>query len=165
MQLSEVQKYRALELETGHTIEGFFYEEAGYWKSNGVPDLNRPVKRYYIVDENGAHREAAEDTLEPVHDASARKEQQLTVEIVDGLLIISIGADVLCHATEYGVQQYFQGEVEITDNAAFSIELLREISSEEEDGTTVIHKCWIGRQPKQLKTALKALRLTESIGI
>jgi hypothetical protein len=64
MEISEVQRYAALELETAYSVEGFFYEEAGYWMSCGKPDLNRPVKRYYIVDADGIHREIAENTLE-----------------------------------------------------------------------------------------------------
>lgn len=55
---------RALELDTARPITGYFYAENGYYMRNGVPDTNRPVTRYYIVDEDGVHHDVAEDTLE-----------------------------------------------------------------------------------------------------
>lgn len=55
--------FKAYELETGAIIEGYYYREAGYFMSCGKPDLNRPVNRDYIVDENGSHRETAPHLL------------------------------------------------------------------------------------------------------
>lgn len=52
-----VPRFKAYELETGNVVHGYFYEEFGYFMSSGIPDLNRPVKRYYIVDACGSHRE------------------------------------------------------------------------------------------------------------
>jgi hypothetical protein len=68
------------------------------------------------------------------------RDQQLKVKIADGRLILSIGIDVLCGATEYGVQQYFTGDVKITDNDQFAAELCRELGNEEEDGSTLVHR-------------------------
>jgi len=64
--MPEVQRYTALELDTAQIVDGYYYLENGYWESNGKPDLNRPVERHYIVDEDGQHREIAESTLEPL---------------------------------------------------------------------------------------------------
>lgn len=62
----QVPKYKALELDTAECVEGYYYMENGYWTSNGVPDLNKPVQRHKIVDVNGLHREVAPETLEAV---------------------------------------------------------------------------------------------------
>lgn len=70
------------------------------------------------------------------------RDQQLKVKVVGGVLTISIGVDTLCHATEYGVHRYFTQEVEITDNDVFVEELLQELISEDEDGTTLLHKAF-----------------------
>jgi len=59
-----VPRVTALELETAQCVDGYFYLENGYFMNNGVPDINQPVKRYYIVDEDGIHREIAESTVE-----------------------------------------------------------------------------------------------------
>ena len=55
---------RALELDTARQINGYFYAENGYYIRDGVPDLERPVTRYYIVDGDGRLHDIAEDTLE-----------------------------------------------------------------------------------------------------
>ena len=68
------------------------------------------------------------------------RDQQLEVKIEDGRLLISIGVDTFCHATEYGMDQYFTGEVKVTDNDVFVQEVAKELSREEEDGTTPIHR-------------------------
>lgn len=59
-----IPKFKALELDTGDSITGYYYAENGYWMGNGVPDYSRPVTRHRIVDGDGLHREIAEDTLE-----------------------------------------------------------------------------------------------------
>jgi hypothetical protein len=59
-----VPRFTALELETAQCVEGYYYLENGYFMSNGVPDINQPVKRYYMVDDDGVHREIAESTVE-----------------------------------------------------------------------------------------------------
>ena len=64
----KVQRYTAIELETAHIAEGFYYLENGYWMNNGKPDFNHPVERHYIVDINGTHREIAEGTLDLIKD-------------------------------------------------------------------------------------------------
>ena len=59
-----VPRFTALELETAQQVEGYFYQENGYWLNNEVPDFNQPVQRFYMVDEDGCHREIAESTVE-----------------------------------------------------------------------------------------------------
>lgn len=59
----KVEKYRAVELDTGCSVEGYYYCENGYYMANGKPDINKPVKRHYIVDDDGRHREIAKTTL------------------------------------------------------------------------------------------------------
>lgn len=55
-------KCRALELDTGNWVYGGFVSIDGYAMSNGVPDLNEPVTRYYIF-QDGERREVAEETV------------------------------------------------------------------------------------------------------
>ncbi|EJK2192917.1 hypothetical protein NK499_002933 [Vibrio cholerae] len=55
-------KFRALELDTGNWVYGGFVSIDGYAMSNGVPDLNEPVTRYYIS-QDGERREVAEETV------------------------------------------------------------------------------------------------------
>ncbi|OAE83132.1 hypothetical protein AWJ09_04330 [Vibrio cholerae] len=55
-------KFRALELDTGNWVYGGFVSIDGYAMSNGVPDLNEPVTRYYIF-QDGERREVAEETV------------------------------------------------------------------------------------------------------
>lgn len=71
--------------------------------------------------------------------ASAQKNQQLQIERKNDALRISIGTDLLCHALSIG-RSYGAGEVKITDKDLFISELVRELHSEEEDGTTLVHR-------------------------
>jgi len=59
-----VSKYRALELDTGNEVFGYYYAENGYHMSKGEPVFDKPCVRHKIVDEIGCHREIAPDTLE-----------------------------------------------------------------------------------------------------
>ncbi len=62
--MNTIPKAVALEMETARIVEGYFYLENGYYMINGVPDYNHPVERYYIVDDDGGHREVAPSTVE-----------------------------------------------------------------------------------------------------
>ena len=55
-------KFRALELDVGAWVYGSFLSIDGYHMSQGVPDLNKPCTRYYIVQDGNRH-EIDEDTL------------------------------------------------------------------------------------------------------
>lgn len=68
------------------------------------------------------------------------KDQVLKVEIEKGLLTISIGIDTLCDALNYSLEEYFDGEVRITDNNVFAKEVLNRFYIEEEDGSTMVHR-------------------------
>jgi hypothetical protein len=65
------------------------------------------------------------------------RNKPLTVEIVDGLLSITIGVDILCYAINvaHGKQQGFN----ITDNDVFANEILMELLHEE-DGVNSVHR-------------------------
>lgn len=76
----DVPLYKALELDTARQITGYFYAENGYYMREGVPDQDRPVIRYYIVDEDGVHHDIAEDTLEQV--TLATNESALKLEVL-----------------------------------------------------------------------------------
>ena len=60
----KVPQYTAIELDTREIVSGYYYLENGYWTINGVDDISRPVIRHKIVDEDGCHRDIAEETLE-----------------------------------------------------------------------------------------------------
>ena len=63
------------------------------------------------------------------------KDKPLTVEIVDGVLNISLGIDILCLATKSEIYDF-----KIVDNNGFSNDIINELLSEEEDGTTLVHR-------------------------
>lgn len=55
-------KFRALELDTGRWVYGYYVAEHGYYMNNGVPDLNKPVVRHYIIGDGGKH-DICEETV------------------------------------------------------------------------------------------------------
>lgn len=63
----------------------------------------------------------------------------LKAEMKGDELIISIGKEALLHAVETG-RAYGLGDVTITDKNLFLTELVSELKSEKEDGTTLIHE-------------------------
>lgn len=63
------------------------------------------------------------------------RDSQLNIEIKNGELQISIGIDLLCFAVQTEIQDF-----KITDNDGFVQDILNELSNEEEDGTTAVHK-------------------------
>ena len=66
------------------------------------------------------------------------RNEHLKTEIKDGMLVISIGIDTLCHAVSIG-RRYGIGEISITNKDLFTNELLRELNAESEDGSTLVH--------------------------
>ena len=54
------------------------------------------------------------------------KDNPLTVEIVDGVLNISLGIDILCLATQSEIYDF-----KIVDNNGFSNDIINELLSEE----------------------------------
>ena len=63
----------------------------------------------------------------------------LDVRIAHGQLIISVGVETLCHAVSEG-RRYGMGEINITDSHMFVSALMNELTDEEEDGSTLIHR-------------------------
>jgi len=55
-------KFRALELDVGRFVLGYYVAEHGYYMNNGAPDLNKPVVRHYIIGDSGKH-DVCEDTV------------------------------------------------------------------------------------------------------
>lgn len=68
---------------------------------------------------------------------SARN-QALTVEIVDGRLVVSIGIDALMTAVRGG-DDWDDDQYVITDPEDFAASIARGLEDEQEDGTTDIH--------------------------
>lgn len=68
------------------------------------------------------------------------RDHGLTAEIIDGKVIISIGINVLAHACEFGHPDNQADEFKIVDNDEFAKDILNEITREEEDGTTPLHR-------------------------
>jgi hypothetical protein len=63
----------------------------------------------------------------------------LEVSREDEIITITIGVKELCHAVVHGLQ-YKYGDVTITQQILFTDDILRELTREEEDGTTLIHR-------------------------
>ncbi|TVV75565.1 hypothetical protein [Sphingomonas solaris] len=68
------------------------------------------------------------------------QDQQLSVEIVDGRLLISIGTGLLVHAVTNGSDFWDEVELVVTDPEAFAAAIAAELEHEEEDGTTPVHR-------------------------
>ena len=69
------------------------------------------------------------------------KDKNLTVEVIDDVLSISIGTDILLHACEIG-RMYGLGDIVITDEKVFIEGIVHQLESENEDGSTLIHKAF-----------------------
>lgn len=76
-------------------------------------------------------------------EAIVARDQGLTVEIVDGRLVISIGVDALMVAAKGSpaFEEDENGEPEwtITSVNGFADDILTALTDEEEDGTTLVH--------------------------
>lgn len=74
-------------------------------------------------------------------ETASLRDQGLTLEIVDGRLVISIGVNALMVAVKGGDAWDTDGEggPEITSVDGFAGDILTELRDEEEDGTTLIH--------------------------
>lgn len=70
---------------------------------------------------------------------SGDRNQQLEVKNEDGVLNISIGVDLLVHAITQGSDFWPEDELTVTDADVFASEIARELESEQEDGTTIVH--------------------------
>ena len=69
------------------------------------------------------------------------KDKNLTVEIVDSVLVVSIGVSVLQHAVEIG-RAYGNGDIKITNETKFLEGFVNQLSNEDEDGSTLIHRAF-----------------------
>ena len=65
------------------------------------------------------------------------RNQPLQVEIKEGRLEITIGIDLLCFAVEHGSGMEW---LTVTDKDVFAKEILSALRSEEEDGSTPVHR-------------------------
>ena len=64
-------------------------------------------------------------------------EQQLRIEVIDGVLNISIECSIICHSVDYGIGLQ---TLEILDKQRFIKALVQQLQSEDEDGTTAVNK-------------------------
>lgn len=87
------------------------------------------VAEHETIVSKAGNSETAED---------GRRMQQLQVSVDNGVLSISIGVDVLAHAVTMGAGG--MGELTVTDADVFAGELVHALKSEEEDGTTPVHR-------------------------
>ncbi len=69
------------------------------------------------------------------------RNQQLKVEIIEGVLKISIGVDLLVHAVTHGADFWPENELVVSDNDEFAAAIAQELENDcfQEDGTTVLH--------------------------
>ena len=66
------------------------------------------------------------------------RQHGLSVELVDGRLVIAIGVDALMTAVQGG-DDWDEERWQITDPDAFAAGIVRGLEREEEDGTTLVH--------------------------
>ena len=62
-------------------------------------------------------------------------ETPLEIEVKNGQVIISIGVETLCFATQAEIHDF-----KITNKEGFVKDLINELNAEEEDGTTLVHR-------------------------
>lgn len=68
------------------------------------------------------------------------RDQQIKTEVANGRLVVSIGVDLLAHAVSVGDD--WEEEWKVVDPDAFVAAVGRELESEEEDGTTLLHRAF-----------------------
>lgn len=71
-----------------------------------------------------------------------RRDQQIEIEIVDGLLQISVGVDLLVHAVVHGSGEFEDDYPRVTSNDLFVQAIAEQLEVEEEDGTTLLHRAF-----------------------
>lgn len=86
------------------------------------------------------------------------RDQQLEVEVVDGRLVISIGVDLLLHAVAHGADDW-EDDWEVTDPDAFALAIVDELESEEEDGTTLLHRAFDRAAMRAVEAGAEGVRL------
>lgn len=67
------------------------------------------------------------------------KKEQVTIEVKDGFLTIRVGVNLLCHAVQYA-EYGWDDEYKIEDKEVFAKDMAVALLSEEEDGTTPVHR-------------------------
>lgn len=65
------------------------------------------------------------------------KNQQIKITVKNGVLNISVGVDLLIFAIQGRIEDF-----KITNKEGFIKELIEELQSEEEDGTTLLHRAF-----------------------
>lgn len=66
------------------------------------------------------------------------KDKNFKVEIIENVLTISVGTDILQHACVIG-RSYGGGDIKITNEAQFLDGFVNQLNAEKEDGSTLIH--------------------------
>ena len=84
----------------------------------------------------------------------------LTVEVKEDVLLISIGTEILCHSCEVG-RRYGIGDIKITDKNQFILSLVRQLESEDEDGSTLMHEMFDGAVTVMLENGELGVDLLE----
>ena len=66
------------------------------------------------------------------------KDTPLRIQIIDGSLVLSIGIATLAFSAELQDEHYGFRELTVVNQVEFAKDVLRELNSEEEDGSTLI---------------------------
>ena len=88
------------------------------------------------------------------------KDKQLEFKIEEDALTIKIGTDILKHAVEIG-RMYGCGEIEITNSSQFLEGFVRELSREDEDGSTLIHRAFDSAVSEMLENGERGVDLLD----
>ena len=90
------------------------------------------------------------------------KNKNLTVEVKDEVLSISIGAEILFHACEIG-RRYGIGDIKITNKKLFIENFARQLESEDADGSTLIHEMFDRAVTEMLENGELGVDLLEDV--
>ena len=90
------------------------------------------------------------------------KNKNLTAEVKEDVLSISVGIETLCHACQVG-RRYGIGEIKITNVKLFIENFVRQLESEEADGSTLMHQMFDSAVTEMLENGEHGVDLLEDV--